>query len=41
MTPTADLTDGELRLLEVDESVVLPLGVHTRFVITSTDVIHS
>lgn len=41
MVPSGDLEEGGLRLLEVDNPVSIPVGVHTRFVITSTDVIHS
>jgi len=36
-----DLIQGTHRLLEVDNRLVLPLGVPIRFIITSTDVIHS
>lgn len=38
---TADLGPKDLRLLTVDQALVLPLRVHTRLVITSDDVIHS
>jgi len=41
MVPTEDLISGDLRLLEVDNTVILPIGVHTRAIITATDVIHS
>jgi len=41
IVPTRSLDERQLRLLEVDEPVVIPTGVHTRFVLTSTDVIHS
>nr|ATI24690.1 cytochrome c oxidase subunit II [Karaftohelix adamsi] len=41
MTPTADLSLGEFRLLEVDNRVVLPCNVDTSVVTTSTDVIHA
>jgi len=36
-----DLIQGTHRLLEVDNRLVLPLGVPIRFVVTSVDVIHS
>jgi cytochrome c oxidase subunit 2 len=31
---------GEFRMLEVDNSVVLPVDTHIRFIITGADVIH-
>jgi len=37
----ADLNMGELRLLEVDNRLVLPFASHIRVLITSADVIHS
>jgi len=37
----SDLSLGELRLLEVDNRLVLPFGTHIRLLITSADVIHS
>jgi len=36
-----DLTIGQLRLLEVDNRVVLPTKMHIRILITSADVLHS
>jgi cytochrome c oxidase subunit II len=39
--PESDLEIGSLRLLEVDNRVILPELTHTRFVVTSGDVIHS
>jgi cytochrome c oxidase subunit 1 len=39
--PESDLEEGALRLLEVDNRVILPELTHTRFVVTSGDVIHS
>jgi len=36
-----DLTRGSLRLLEVDQRVVVPTGVHVRLLVTSADVLHS
>jgi len=41
MVPTEDLEIGGLRLLEVDNSLVVPKDTYIRFLITSTDVIHS
>ena len=41
MIPTADLEIGQLRLLEVDNRVVLPINTHIRLIITSSDVLHS
>jgi cytochrome c oxidase subunit 2 len=40
MVPESDLEDGQLRLLEVDNRVVLPVDTHVRFVVTGADVIH-
>ena len=39
--PESDLEDGGLRMLEVDNRVIVPELTHIRFVITSGDVIHS
>ncbi|PVV01396.1 hypothetical protein BB560_004185 [Smittium megazygosporum] len=41
MVPTEDLNIGEYRLLEVDNRVVLPIHTHIRFIVTSSDVLHS
>lgn len=41
MIPEADLKKGFLRLLEVDNEVVLPVKTHVRVVITADDVLHS
>nr|AST23985.1 cytochrome c oxidase subunit II [Proechimys cuvieri] len=41
MTPTMDLNPGELRLLEVDNRVVLPMEMPVRMLISSEDVLHS
>jgi heme/copper-type cytochrome/quinol oxidase subunit 2 len=41
MLPEEDLEDGGLRMLEVDNRVILPELTHVRFVVTSSDVIHS
>jgi len=40
MIPESDLQQGQLRLLEVDNRVVLPINTHIRVVVTSTDVLH-
>jgi cytochrome c oxidase subunit 2 len=34
------LEDGQLRLLDTDTSVVVPVDTHIRFVVTAADVIH-
>jgi len=36
-----DLNIGQLRLLEVDNPLLVPTNTHLRFIITSTDVLHS
>lgn len=36
-----DLEEGQLRLLEVDNRVILPSNTHLRILVTSADVIHS
>jgi len=36
-----DLELGQLRLLEVDNRVILPINTHIRVLITSTDVVHA
>nr|YP_009466877.1 cytochrome c oxidase subunit II [Chrotopterus auritus]AOS49672.1 cytochrome c oxidase subunit II [Chrotopterus auritus] len=41
MTPTSDLKAGDLRLLEVDNRVVLPMETTIRMLISSEDVLHS
>lgn len=41
MIPEAELSLGQLRLLEVDNSVVLPVGVYVRVNVTAADVLHS
>nr|YP_009905960.1 cytochrome c oxidase subunit II [Spirocodon saltatrix]QLH56853.1 cytochrome c oxidase subunit II [Spirocodon saltatrix] len=40
MIPTSDLEEGDLRLLEVDNRVVVPVNTQVRVVITGADVIH-
>ena len=41
MIPTSDLELGDNRLLEVDNSLVVPIQSHVRLMVTSADVIHS
>lgn len=41
MIPSSDLETGTLRLLEVDNRVILPVATHVRVIVTSADVIHS
>lgn len=38
---TDDLEKGQFRLLEVDNRIVVPMGVEVRFLVRSADVIHS
>ncbi len=40
IVPDSDLEDGGLRMLEVDNRVILPELTHVRFIITAGDVIH-
>lgn len=40
MIPTSDLEIGDLRLLEVDNRLVVPVNTQVRVVITGADVIH-
>jgi heme/copper-type cytochrome/quinol oxidase subunit 2 len=41
IVPESDLELGALRMLEVDNRVILPELTHVRFIATSADVIHS
>jgi cytochrome c oxidase subunit 2 len=41
MIPEDELDLGELRLLEVDNRVVLPIHTHIRVLVTAADVLHS
>jgi cytochrome c oxidase subunit 2 len=41
MVPENDLQQGELRLLEVDRKLWLPVNTHIRVLITGNDVLHS
>ncbi|KAL7410529.1 Cupredoxin [Mrakia frigida] len=40
MIPDNEIADGQPRVLDVDARVVLPIETHTRFILSSTDVIH-
>ena len=40
MVPEADLEEGQLRLLAVDNKVIIPADTHVRLVVQSSDVIH-
>lgn len=40
MIPTEDLEEGQLRQLEVDSRVIVPVNTHLRFIITASDVLH-
>lgn len=40
MIPTEDLEKGQLRLLETDTQLIVPIEARIRFIITSSDVIH-
>jgi cytochrome c oxidase subunit 2 len=40
MVPESDLELGQLRLLDVDNRLVIPIDTHIRFVVTGTDVLH-
>ena len=40
IVPESDLEDGQFRMLEVDNRVILPELTHTRFMVTAADVIH-
>lgn len=40
MVPESDLEDGQLRLLDVDNRLMVPVNTHIRFIVTSTDVLH-
>lgn len=41
MIPEEDLEKGQLRLLEVDNRVVVPINTHVRIIVTAADVLHS
>lgn len=41
LVPDSDLEEGSLRMLEVDNRVIIPELTHVRFIVTAADVIHS
>jgi len=41
MVPTDELKEGDLRLLEVDNRILVPVNTHIRVVVTAADVIHA
>lgn len=41
MIPENELEEGQLRLLEVDNKLVIPVDTHVRFIVTGADVIHN
>jgi len=41
LVPEPDLQDGALRMLEVDNRLIIPELTHVRFIFTGADVIHS
>lgn len=41
MIPTSDLNTGDLRLLEVDNRLVVPIQTQVRVLVTGADVLHS
>ena len=41
IVPESDLEEGQFRMLEVDNRIIIPEFTHVRFVISSADVIHS
>jgi cytochrome c oxidase subunit II len=41
MIPDADIKPGQIRLLEVDNRIVVPQGATIKFLITASDVLHS
>jgi ubiquinol-cytochrome c reductase cytochrome b subunit len=41
LVPESDLEEGSLRMLEVDNRVIIPELTHVRFLVTAADVIHS
>lgn len=41
LVPESDLEEGGLRMLEVDNRIIMPELTHVRFIVTGADVIHS
>lgn len=40
MLPEGDLKEGQLRLLEVDNPIYIPVNTHVRVIVTAADVLH-
>jgi len=40
MIGTEDLKEGQLRLLEVDQRLLLPVQTHIQIFVTAADVLH-
>lgn len=38
--PTSDLEEGQFRLLDVDNRLLVPVNTHVRYIVSSNDVIH-
>jgi heme/copper-type cytochrome/quinol oxidase subunit 2 len=41
MIPEDELETGQLRLLEVDNHIVVPINTHIRIIVSAADVLHS
>nr|YP_009389220.1 cytochrome c oxidase subunit 2 [Thorea hispida]ARX95964.1 cytochrome c oxidase subunit 2 [Thorea hispida] len=41
MIPEEDLEIGQLRLLEVDNHIIIPVNTHVRIIVSAVDVLHS
>ena len=41
MIPTSDLNNGDLRLLEVGNRIIVPIQTQVRVLVTAADVLHS
>jgi len=41
MIPTSDLKKGDLRLLEVDNRLIVPIQTQVRVLVTAADVLHA
>ena len=41
MIAESDLEQGDLRQLEVDNKVIVPVDTHVRVIVTAADVLHS
>nr|YP_010007684.1 cytochrome oxidase subunit 2 [[Candida] auris]QNR39896.1 cytochrome oxidase subunit 2 [[Candida] auris]WDD58103.1 COX2 [[Candida] auris]WDD58114.1 COX2 [[Candida] auris]WDD58125.1 COX2 [[Candida] auris]WDD58136.1 COX2 [[Candida] auris] len=41
MVPDDMLEEGQLRLLDTDTSIIVPVDTHVRFIVTANDVMHS